>query len=112
MRSYAEKKSHSPKPPWFVNERFARPWLRKKILKRDGFKCYYCGCVVTMENAHIDHLIAWSKGGKTTFRNLVASCRRCNLDKKALSPNHFDYLCEKAKMRRAEEKRGLNLTAP
>jgi len=61
--------------------RYASNELRLKILKRDKFKCRYCLETVLMNTAHIDHVIPWSKGGKTTSDNLVASCNTCNIAK-------------------------------
>lgn len=56
--------------------------LRYKILRRDFFKCVLCGdnpprssdCVL-----HVDHILPWSKGGKTIEENLRTLCANCNL---------------------------------
>lgn len=48
---------------------------RKNIMKRDGFTCMYCGDV---NDLTIDHIIPKSKGGKTTWENLVTACNKCN----------------------------------
>lgn len=53
--------------------------LRKRILKRDGNQCRYCGKEV--ESFHLDHVYPFSKGGETTYENLVVSCQMCNLKK-------------------------------
>lgn len=58
--------------------RFASRQLREEILARDGYRCRYCGCPVTIKTVHIDHIKPWSFGGHTKERNLVASCRECN----------------------------------
>ncbi len=58
--------------------------LRFDILKRDGYKCKLCGR--TAEDGiklHVDHKVAFSKGGKTLPDNLQALCEPCNLGKKA-----------------------------
>jgi 5-methylcytosine-specific restriction endonuclease McrA len=34
---------------------------------------------------HIDHIVAWSDGGKTTITNGQGLCERCNQDKEAES---------------------------
>jgi len=48
---------------------------RKNVMKRDNFKCMYCG---DSKNLTIDHVLPRSKGGKTTWENLVTACNRCN----------------------------------
>ncbi len=56
--------------------------LRFKVLQRDHFKCVLCGdhparnaeCVL-----HVDHVIPWSKGGKTREDNLRTLCATCNV---------------------------------
>jgi hypothetical protein len=56
--------------------------LRFKALRRDHFKCVLCGdnppinpqCVL-----HVDHIVPWSKGGKTTIENLRTLCASCNV---------------------------------
>lgn len=60
-------------------ERYANLTLRRRVLLRDHFFCRYCGVKVTMYNAHLDHVLPWSKGGRTWFDNLVTSCAACNL---------------------------------
>lgn len=48
---------------------------RKNIIKRDGFKCVYCG---SRSELTIDHVVPKSKGGKTSWENLVTACMECN----------------------------------
>ncbi|MEQ9405504.1 MAG: HNH endonuclease [Cyclobacteriaceae bacterium] len=51
---------------------------RHNIFKRDGHKCQYCG---TRQNLTLDHLIPRSRGGKTSWTNLVTACQKCNARK-------------------------------
>lgn len=60
--------------------RSPRPEVRQAVIARDGFTCRYCGCDVDVP--HLDHVIPFSRGGKTTIENLVVSCRSCNASKK------------------------------
>ncbi len=47
------------------------------FLEYDG-KCFYC--TKKLEKGwHTDHVIPWSKGGKTTLENLRPVCPKCNL---------------------------------
>jgi 5-methylcytosine-specific restriction endonuclease McrA len=55
---------------------------RKAVFLRDGHKCQYCGR--TAEN--VDHVVPRSRGGKHTWDNVVAACRRCNGRKENRSP--------------------------
>jgi hypothetical protein len=53
--------------------------LRWKVLKRDGYKCRYCGRDVGP--FHMDHVYPVVKGGETSYRNLVTACDKCNMHK-------------------------------
>lgn len=58
--------------------------LRYKVLLRDHFKCVYCGSSPATNpdcRLHVDHIIPWSKGGKTVYQNLQTLCESCNLGK-------------------------------
>lgn len=58
--------------------------LRFQVLARDEFTCRYCGASPRKDASvtlHIDHIIPWSKGGKTTLSNLQTLCATCNLGK-------------------------------
>lgn len=58
--------------------------LRFRVLQRDHFRCVQCGAspAKTPETVlHVDHMVAWSKGGETTLENLQTLCSKCNLGK-------------------------------
>ena len=58
--------------------------LRLKVLNRDNFRCVYCGKSPATHfgtNLHIDHILPFSKGGKSTLENLQTLCEECNLGK-------------------------------
>jgi hypothetical protein len=56
--------------------------LRFKVLQRDGFACVYCGArAVDGARLQMDHVVAWSRGGRTTLDNLRAACGACNRGK-------------------------------
>ena len=55
---------------------------RKAVFLRDGHRCQYCGRAA--EN--VDHVMPRSRGGKHTWDNVVAACRRCNGRKENRSP--------------------------
>ena len=56
---------------------------RHNIFKRDGNKCQYCG---KSSDLTLDHVIPRSKGGKSSWTNLVTACRKCNAKKGDDSP--------------------------
>ena len=60
------------------------PYSRKNVFIRDGHKCVYCG---TPNKLSIDHVLPSSRGGKTEFKNCVASCVRCNIAKGNRTPD-------------------------
>lgn len=52
---------------------------RKNILKRDGYRCQYCGTKIGPMT--VDHVIPRTMGGKDTWENLVCACVKCNTRK-------------------------------
>ncbi|UOM36032.1 HNH endonuclease [Acuticoccus sp. I52.16.1] len=53
-------------------------FTRFNVFLRDRFECQYCG---TLEDLTFDHLIPRSKGGLTTWDNVITACSPCNLRK-------------------------------
>lgn len=57
---------------------------RRNVLRRDDQRCQYCG-----ERAHdltLDHVLPRSRGGPTSWENVVACCRPCNARKRDRTP--------------------------
>lgn len=55
-----------------------RALSRKNILLRDRNMCQYCQTVLTAGELTLDHVIPRSRGGLSTWENLVACCHSCN----------------------------------
>jgi 5-methylcytosine-specific restriction endonuclease McrA len=55
-----------------------RALSRKNILLRDRNTCQYCGVVLPSGELTLDHVIPRSRGGNSTWENLVACCHACN----------------------------------
>jgi hypothetical protein len=55
--------------------------LRFEVLKRDGFRCRYCGASPVGALLQLDHVVPQSKGGTDDAANLVTACRDCNSGK-------------------------------
>lgn len=54
---------------------------RKNVLLRDRYQCQYCGVICRPQAATIDHIVPRSRGGKTTWTNVVTACGTCNRHK-------------------------------
>lgn len=58
------------------------PRLRFEVLRRDGFRCTYCGRTAAQgAELHVDHVIPVASGGPGELDNLVTACSDCNLGK-------------------------------
>ena len=55
-----------------------RALSRKNILLRDRNACQYCGIILTAGELTLDHVVPRSRGGLSTWENLVACCHNCN----------------------------------
>jgi len=55
-----------------------RALSRKNILLRDRNTCQYCGVVLPASELTLDHVIPRSRGGNSSWENLVACCHSCN----------------------------------
>ena len=62
----------------FVKQDRQPAFTRFNVFLRDGFKCVYCG---SHEDLTFDHLNPRSRGGHTTWGNVVTACAPCNLQK-------------------------------
>jgi len=51
---------------------------RHNIFKRDNHICQYCG---SDGDLSIDHVLPRSRGGGSSWKNLVAACKPCNAKK-------------------------------
>ena len=56
-------------------------FTRFNVFLRDGFVCQYCGGRFPTQDLTFDHVIPRSRGGKTTWDNVVTACAGCNLKK-------------------------------
>jgi hypothetical protein len=67
--------------------------VRIRALKRDKYKCTYCGVSGNEAELEVDHIIPKSKGGSHHISNLTTACRKCNQQKsnKYMQPNNDNF---------------------
>ena len=73
-------------------------WWKNEIAR--GI-CHYCGGHFKVSELTMDHIVPISRGGKSTKGNVVPCCKKCNSEKKYLTPVEI-------KMRELEKKRENN----
>ncbi|MEL0106923.1 MAG: HNH endonuclease [Rhodospirillales bacterium] len=56
-------------------------FTRYNVFLRDRFTCQYCRQPSPAEELTFDHVIPRSRGGRTSWDNVVAACTGCNLQK-------------------------------
>ncbi|MCS7026668.1 MAG: HNH endonuclease [Bryobacteraceae bacterium] len=56
----------------------SRALSRKNILLRDRYTCQYCGKTLPSSELTLDHVVPRSRGGESSWENLVACCNPCN----------------------------------
>lgn len=61
------------------NYRKGVSFSKKNILRRDNYTCQYCGD--RERPLTVDHIVPKSRGGKTSWTNVVVACKPCNLKK-------------------------------
>ena len=56
--------------------------MKRTKLEEQNHKCAYCGGEIPdMKSAQADHIVPWSKGGRTVYENLQILCVKCNAQK-------------------------------
>jgi 5-methylcytosine-specific restriction endonuclease McrA len=59
---------------------------RRNIFSRDGNHCQYCGKRFPTAELSLDHVLPRSRGGQTTWENIVCACVGCNVKKGGRTP--------------------------
>jgi 5-methylcytosine-specific restriction endonuclease McrA len=62
------------------------PLTRRNVLLRDRHTCQYCGRRPGDAALTIDHVLPRSRGGRSTWENVVAACGPCNRRKGSRTP--------------------------
>lgn len=63
---------------------------RKNVFRRDEHSCQYCGA--RSNDLTLDHVLPRSRGGPTSWENVVACCRSCNARKRDRTPEEARML--------------------
>jgi 5-methylcytosine-specific restriction endonuclease McrA len=64
----------------------SRALSRKNILLRDRNTCQFCGTALPAAELTLDHVLPRSRGGRSSWENLVACCYSCNNNKGDRTP--------------------------
>jgi 5-methylcytosine-specific restriction endonuclease McrA len=59
---------------------------RQTVFARDDHRCQYCGRRFPTHQLSLDHILPRSRGGNTTWENVVCSCVGCNIKKGGRTP--------------------------
>lgn len=62
-------------------------FTRFNVFLRDRFVCQYCGDGFPAHDLTFDHVVPRSRGGRTTWSNVVTACSCCNLTKGSHLPH-------------------------
>lgn len=61
-------------------------FTRQNVFWRDNHRCQYCGGRFSSSDLTFDHVIPSSRGGPTTWENIVSACHPCNTKKGSKTP--------------------------
>lgn len=91
-REIAEREVRLNRAKWVGRHRirlrfnpFRDRYVRLKVLARDHYTCRWCGG----PGDTLEHLIPWSRGGRTTMTNCVCACQECNHERGDLPAEEF-----------------------
>jgi len=74
----------------YVPLRQAPAFTRFNVFLRDRWSCQYCGKKHKTHELTFDHVIPRSRGGRTSWENIVAACKPCNTQKGSRMPHEVD----------------------
>jgi 5-methylcytosine-specific restriction endonuclease McrA len=60
---------------------------RRNVFARDGNRCQYCGKHFPTSELSLDHVVPRSRGGLTSWENIVCACVGCNVRKGGRTPH-------------------------
>ncbi|TKW65825.1 MAG: HNH endonuclease [Paracoccus denitrificans] len=94
----------------FVKPQKRVAFTRFNLFLRDAFECQYCG---SKGDLTFDHVVPRSRGGITSWENVVAACSPCNLRKANRSLRHSGLVLRRpARRPTAEEMHAMGRRFP
>ena len=81
-------KKYVRRPP---NQKVA--FNRKNVFRRDDNTCQYCG--IKSNELTLDHVLPRSRGGRTSWENVAACCKKCNAKKRDRTPEEANMLLKR-----------------
>lgn len=70
----------------YINTDRKPAFTRFNVFLRDNWTCQYCGDGFKTHELTFDHVIPRSRGGRTSWENIVTACQRCNTSKGSQLP--------------------------
>lgn len=70
-----------------IPRRLPLPLSRRTVLARDMYTCQYCGTQPGRTELTLDHVMPRSRGGNTSWENVVTACGPCNRRKGNRTPD-------------------------
>jgi 5-methylcytosine-specific restriction endonuclease McrA len=61
-------------------------FTRRNVFYRDKNRCQYCGRVFPQRHLNLDHVVPLSRGGSSSWKNVVCACVDCNSKKGNRTP--------------------------
>jgi 5-methylcytosine-specific restriction endonuclease McrA len=72
-----------------------RALSRKNILLRDRNTCQFCARMLPASELTLDHVVPRSRGGRSSWENLVACCYKCNNSKGDRTPEEAGFALQR-----------------
>lgn len=72
---------------------------RQAIFARDANRCQYCGHRFSTSQLSLDHVIPRSRGGMSTWENMVCACLKCNVRKGGRTPREAHMILVRQPLR-------------
>lgn len=83
----------------YVPTKRTAAFTRFNVFLRDRFTCQYCGQPAPSHDLTFDHVVPRSRGGRTTWENVVTACGPCNLRKGSRRLEHSGMMLRRSPYR-------------